>query len=323
MKPFAYARPETIDDAIGMMTATTRPLAGGTDLLTLMKEGIVEPETLLDIKRLPALDAGITVEDGAIAIGALTSLADLEKSEAIRQHLPALAKAASVAASPQLRNMATIGGNILQRPRCWYFREHDVPCWLKGGEECFARGGENRYHALVDISPCVAVHPSDLAPVLIAYGAQVRIRDAEGDGEISAEEFFRAPEEDRRVEHVLPDDAVITGLRIPRPSVDIRATYHKAMDRKVWSFALASVAVALEMRDGVVADSRIVLGGVAPVPHRATEAEHTLLGSSLDESLITDAAKAAVSKLFPLEHNGYKIPLLVGLIKTALEEVAG
>lgn len=323
MKSFAYTRPETIDDAIGMMTATTRPLAGGTDLLTLMKEGIVEPETLLDIKRLPALDAGITVEDDAIAIGALTSLADLEKSEAIRQHLPALAKAASVAASPQLRNMATIGGNILQRPRCWYFREHDVPCWLKGGEECFARGGENRYHALVDVSPCVAVHPSDLAPVLIAYGAQVRIRDAEGDGEISAEDFFRAPEEGRRVEHVLPDNAVITGLRIPRPSADIRATYHKAMDRKVWSFALASVAVALEMRDGVVADSRIVLGGVAPVPHRATEAEHTLLGSKLEESLITDAAKAAVSKLSPLEHNGYKIPLLVGLIKTALEEVSG
>lgn len=321
MKAFAYTRPETIDDAIGMMTATTRPLAGGTDLLTLMKEGIVEPETLVDIKRLPALDSGITVEDDAITIGALTSLADIETSEVIRQHLPALAMAASAAASPQLRNMATVGGNVLQRPRCWYFREHDVPCWLKGGEECFARGGENRYHALVDISPCVAVHPSDLAPVLVAYGAMVQIQDREGAGEIMISDFFQAPEEGRRVEHVLPEDAVITGLRIPVPSEGVRATYHKAMDRKVWAFALASVAVALEMRDGVVADSRIVLGGVAPVPYRATEAEHTLLGSALDDALIADAAKAAVGKLSPLEHNGYKIPLLVGLIKTALEEL--
>ena len=322
MRSFAYTRPESIGDAIGMMNAETRPLAGGTDLLALMKEGIVEPEGLLDIKRLPELSAGIVVDGDQVTIGALATLAHIEQDETIRQHLPALAKAASVAASPQLRNMATIGGNVLQRPRCWYFREHDVPCWLKGGEECFARGGENRFHALVDISPCVAVHPSDLAPVLVAHGARVQIQDREGYGEIAISEFFRAPEEGRRIEHVLPEDAVITGLRIPVPSADVRSTYLKAMDRKVWAFALASVAVMLEMRDGVVADSRIVLGGVAPVPHRATEAEHMLLGATLDERLVEDAAKAAVAKMTPLEHNGYKIPLLVGLIKTALEEVS-
>ncbi len=322
MRPFAYTRPESIGDAIGMMNAETRPLAGGTDLLTLMKEGIVEPGGLLDIKRLPELSGEIAVDGREITIGALATLSDIEKSDAVRQHLPALAKAASVAASPQLRNMATIGGNILQRPRCWYFREHEVPCWLKGGDTCFARGGENRFHALGDVSPCVAVHPSDLAPVLVAHGAQVQIQDREGYGEIAISDFFQAPEEGRRIEHVLPEDAVITGLRIPMPSADVRSTYLKAMDRKVWAFALASVAVMLETRGGVVADSRIVLGGVAPVPYRATDAEHTLLGATLDEALIQEAAKAAVSKLAPLEHNGYKLPLLVGLLKTALEEVS-
>jgi xanthine dehydrogenase YagS FAD-binding subunit len=322
MKSFAYTRPESIGEAIGLMNAETRPLAGGTDLLTLMKEGIVEPEGLLDLKRLPEVSNGIAVEGREITIGALSTLSDIEKNETIRAHLPALSEAASLAASPQLRNMATIGGNMLQRPRCWYFRDHEVPCWLKGGERCFARGGENRFHAVVDISPCVAVHPSDLAPVLVAYGATVQVQDGQGYGEIPIDEFFRAPEEGRRIEHVLPEDAVITGLRIPLPSSDVRSTYLKAMDRKVWAFALVSVAVMLEMRGGVVADSRIVLGGVAPVPHRATEAEHMLLGASLDESLVMDAAKAAVSKLAPLAHNGYKIPLLVGLIKTALDEVS-
>jgi xanthine dehydrogenase YagS FAD-binding subunit len=321
MKTFEYTRPESIDDAIGLMNAETRPIAGGTDLLTLMKEGIQEPEHLLDIKRLPGLGAEIQADAGEVRIGALATLSDLEKSEDIRRHLPALAEAASLAASPQLRNMATIGGNVLQRPRCWYFRDHLVPCWLKGGDTCFAREGENRFHAVYDISPCVAVHPSDLAPVLVAYGARILIRDGEGDGEILAGEFFQAPEEGRRVEHVLPEDAVITGIRVPLPSADVRSRYLKAMDRKAWAFALAGVAVMLEMRDGVIADSRIVLGGVAPVPRRATEAEHMLLGSQLTAELAQEAADAAVAKMQPLQDNGYKVPLVRALVKQALEEM--
>jgi xanthine dehydrogenase YagS FAD-binding subunit len=319
MKTFAYTRPETIDEAIGMMSAGTRPLAGGTDLLTLMKGGIVEPDALLDIKRLSDLSREIVLEGDEILIGALATLADIETSPVIREHLPALAEAASLAASPQLRNMATIGGNVLQRPRCWYFRNELVPCWLKGGDRCFAREGENQYHAVVDISPCVAVHPSDLAPVLIAYGAQVRMRDGQGDGEISADEFFQAPEDGRRLEHVLPENGVITGIRIPLPATGAQSTYLKAMDRKVWAFALVSVAVMVEMRDGVIADSRIVLGGVAPVPQRATAAEHVLLGSALTAEGIAEAANAAVAKMTPLAHNGYKLPLVQGLLTRALE----
>jgi xanthine dehydrogenase YagS FAD-binding subunit len=322
MKSFAYTRPESIHEAIGLMNAGTRPLAGGTDLLTLMKDGIVAPETLLDIKRLPELSREIASTGDHITIGALATLSDLERNDVVRRSLPALAQAASLAASPQLRNMATIGGNVLQRPRCWYFRADTVPCWLKGGEKCYARGGENQHHAIVDISPCVAVHPSDLAPVLVAYGAKVQVQNGEGYGEIAIGEFFKAPEDERRIEHVLPENAVITGLKVPVPSTDVRSTYLKAMDRKAWAFALAGVAVMLEMRGGVVADSRIVLGGVAPVPHRATEAEHTLLGSALTDELIADVADAAVSKMTPLEHNGYKIPLVRGLVKQALGQLS-
>lgn len=321
MKTFEYTRPESIDEAINLMSPETRPLAGGTDLLTLMKEGIQEPGHLVDIKRLPDLSREIVVDQGVITIGALATLADLEQSEDVQRHLPALVDAVSMAASPQLRNMATIGGNVLQRPRCWYFRNELTPCWLNGGDTCHAREGENQYHAVIDISPCVAVHPSDLAPVLIAYGATIQIQDSQGFGEILAEEFFQAPEEGRRIEHVLPDDAIITGMTIPVPSEDVKSRYAKAMDRKVWAFALAGVAVMLEVRDGVVADGRIVLGGVAPVPQRATEAEHMLLGSRLTAELVSDTADAVVAKMTPLRQNGYKLPLIRGMVKQVLTDM--
>lgn len=321
MKTFEYTRPESLDDAIRLMNAGTRPLAGGTDLLTLMKDGIYEPEHLLDIKRIPEISRDISLERDEISIGALVTLSFLESNPLVREHLPALAEAIRVAASPQLRNMATIGGNVLQRPRCWYFRNELVPCWLKGGDKCYAREGENQYHGVIDVSPCVATHPSDLAPVLVAYGARIQIRDSRGDGEILAGEFFQAPTADRRTENVLPEDAVITGIRVPVPSADVKSRYLKAMDRKVWAFALAGVAVVLEMRDGVVADSRIVLGGVAPVPQRATEAEHMLLGSTLTAELAAETADVAVAKMTPLVHNGYKIPLIRGLLKQALGEM--
>jgi xanthine dehydrogenase YagS FAD-binding subunit len=181
MRPFAYSRPATIEEAIALLDSDARLLAGGTDLLTLMKGEIVAPAHLVDIKRLPDLDDVIDLEEGAVSIGALSTLAQLETDPLVQMHLPALAQAAAVAATPQLRNMATIGGNVLQRPRCWYFRNDDVHCWLKGGEECFAREGDNRYHALFGESRCVAVHPSDLAPVLVAYGALPGQRRGAGD----------------------------------------------------------------------------------------------------------------------------------------------
>jgi xanthine dehydrogenase YagS FAD-binding subunit len=321
MKPFAYTRPETIDQALAILDHETRPLAGGTDLLTLIKGEIAEPAHLVDIKRLPDLNGEITLRDGTITIGALATLARIETDPLLAEHLPALGHAASVAATPQLRNMATIGGNILQRPRCWYFRNEDVHCWLKGGEQCFARGGDNREHAIFDISPCVATHPSDFAAVLVAYGATVHYRDAGGAGHLGIEEFFRAPEDDRRIEHVLPERAVITHLTIPAPGAGGRSRYVKAMDRKAWAFALAGVAIALEMDGDAVSSARVVLGGVAPVPVRVTAAEEALAGVALDAAAIGRAAEAVIADAAPLSHNGYKVPLVQGLVRKALREI--
>ncbi len=318
MRSFVYERPETIDEALKLLDADTRPLAGGTDLLTLMKGDIAAPERLLDIKRLSELSDQITLDGDRIGIGALATLAQLETDELVMAHLPALAEAAEVAATPQLRNMATIGGNVLQRPRCWYYRNDDVQCWLKGGDECFARGGDNREHAIFDVSPCVAAHPSDLAAVLVAYGATVHYRDTGGEHEIAAEDFFQAPTDDRRIEHVLPETAVITGVTIPLPKEGARSTYLKAMDRKVWAFALAGVAVSLEMDGDMVSAARVVLGGVAPVPVRAPEAESVLVGSRLDSEVANRAAQAAIAGAEPLSHNGYKVPLVIALVRKAI-----
>ncbi|HEV2073002.1 MAG TPA: xanthine dehydrogenase family protein subunit M [Thermomicrobiales bacterium] len=322
MRPFAYTRPESIEEALTLLDGETRPLAGGTDLLTLMKGEIVTPGHLVDIKRLPELSHDIAQADGAISLGSLTTLSQIEHDPLIREHLPALGQAASLAATPQLRNMATIGGNVLQRPRCWYYRNDEVTCWLQGGDECYARGGDNRYHAIFDVSPCVAVHPSDMASVLVAYDATIQYRDA-GEHEIGVEAFFQPPTPERRTENVLPENAVITGITIPTPSSSNRSVYLKAMDRKVWAFALVGVAISLEMESDTVAKANVVLSGVAPTPVRSSQAEQLLVGSRLDAEVVALAADAAVANAEPLQHNGYKVPLVTALIRQALQEAVG
>ena len=323
MRPFAYTRPESLDQAMAIVNDENRPLAGGTDLLTLMKNDISAPEQLVDIKRLPELSDKIAMDSQGISIGALATLSQIEDDPVITAHLPALVQAVSLAATPQLRNMATIGGNLLQRPRCWYFRDDAVPCWLKGGETCFAREGQNQHHAIFDISPCVTTHPSDPATALMAYDTTVRYRAGDDEREIPIGEFFQAPEDDRRTENTLPPDAVITGITIPSPAENTRSCYLKAMDRKVWAFALAGVAVALEMNRETVSNAKITLGGVAPVPLRASGVEEVLTGASLDDDLIDRAADAAVANAHPLAHNGYKVPLLKTLVADALRQTAG
>lgn len=323
MNPFTYSRPESLDEALILLNDASRPLAGGTDLLTLMKGDIASPDQLVDIKRLPDLDDRIEKRDDGIAIGALTSLSQLENDPVVQDILPALAQASSLAATPQLRNMATIGGNVLQRPRCWYFRNDDVPCWLKGGDECYAREGDNRNHAIFDVSPCVAAHPSDLASVLVAYNATIQYRAPGGQYEVGIEEFFAPPTEERRIDHVLPSNAVITALIIPTPKAGSRSRYLKAMDRKVWAFALAGVVVALELDGTTIADARVVLSGVAPTPMRRTKAEQVLIGAEASDEVFSRAAEMAVSDATPLAHNGYKVPLVTALVRRALSEAVG
>lgn len=328
MRPFAYERPESIEQAMTMLATSEatnpdiRPLAGGTDLLTLMKSDIVRPDTLIDLKRVAELDDRIETTAAGTTIGALTTLAQLEHDPTIRSTYGALAGSAGQAATPQLRNMATLGGNVLQRPRCWYFRDPEIACWLKGGDGCPARDGENSHHAIFQESPCVAVHPSDSASALIALDAEVRVRGAAGDRTIPIGEFFTLPTDDHRRENVLAPGELIFGFHLPAPAHGTRSVYLKAMDRKVWAFALVGVAASVTVTDGTISDARVVLGGVAPIPHRLTAVEDALRGQSPDDGLFTRAAALGLDGAAPLSHNGYKVDLAKALIQRALEAAA-
>lgn len=320
MRTFDYTSAETIEDALGAIgahgAASTRLLAGGTDLLTLMKAGIVAPEHLVDIKRA-GISSTIEETDDGLTIGALAPLADIETHPRILAGYSALAEAAAVAATPQLRNMATIGGNLLQRPRCWYFRDEHFHCWLKGGDTCFARDGENRDHAIFDRGPCVAVHPSDLATALLALNASVRIVNAEGERVLPLSSFFTFPSQEHRTETTLQHGDLLLAVSIPPPG-DLRSTYLKAMERKAWSFALIGVAAVLAVEGERITDARLALGGVAPIPLRMHAAEQALVGERASSDLFQRAADSALAEAAPLEHNGYKVPLAHSLIRRAL-----
>lgn len=326
MHAFNYSRPETIAETIALLehqcgedTVETRMLAGGTDLLPLMKAELLTPVRLLDIKRLADLDATIEVKRGELRIGALATLGQLQEHPLVRASAPALAEAAVVAASPQLRNMATIGGNVLQRPRCWYFRDPDISCWLKGGDDCPAVDGENQLHAIFDESPCHAVHPSDLATALVALDATVHLRGAREDRVLPIDEFFAAPADERRTEHVVRPDEVITAITIPPGHAATRSTYLKAMDRKAWAFALVGVAARVTMETNRISEVRLVLGGVSPIPHRCYSAEAMLNGSDASSGLFAQAAEEALAIAKSLSHNAYKVSLAKTLIVQALE----
>ena len=319
MRAFAYSRPGTLDEALGLLNPEVRPLAGGTDLLTLMKADLAAPAHLVAVRRL--LPAGITPDSNGLTLGAGTTLEAIERDALIAQRFAALAQAAAAAASAQLRNMATIGGNLLQRPRCWYFRNPRVDCWLKGGRECPAREGENRLHALFGDTPCVAVHPSDLANALLAFDAAVRVRGPAGERTIALGEFFALPEPARRRETRLREDELVLSVGLPSSADETRSVYLKAMDRQAFSFALVSVAAVVRRapQRGVIEHARIVLGGVAPIPWRAQAAERVLMGMQPTLEISQRAADAAMTGATPLRHNAWKIPLAKALVQRALK----
>lgn len=322
MRLFDYARARTIDETIALLdhphAGDARLLAGGTDLLTLMKAEIATPIHLVDIKRVAELPRGIRQTADGVTIGTLTTLTEIEQSDLLREQFPVLSEAAEVAATPQLRNMATIGGNLLQRPRCWYFRHQHFDCWLKGGEDCPAYEGENQHHALFGGGPCYAVHPSDLASALLALDAMVRLRGPKGERTLPLTQFFALPEDNRRRETTIAEDELLLALEIPKPSAGTRSTYFKAMDRKVWAFALVGVAAMVQVADGQVANARLVLSGVAPIPWRVAAAEQALIGAKLENVDLDHVAATALADAEPLRHNQYKITLAQRLVQRAL-----
>ena len=320
MRAFDYSAAESVEQALRLMSEGARPLAGGTDLLTLMKADLAAPERLVNVKAV--LPRAIEPRPDGLAIGALATLAEIERHAVIVEGYSALAQAAAAAASPQIRNLATLGGNLLQRPRCWYFRNARVKCWLKGGDECPAREGENRHHALFGGGPCYAVHPSDVAAALLAFDAAVRVHGANGERSFPLDRLLALPDSAHRVEARLAPDELITGVRMPPHPQETRSTYLKAMDRSAFAFALVGVAAVLRLSAGKIAHARIVLSGVAPIPWRAAAAERVLAGAEANEDCFERAARSALQDASPLRHNGYKVPLARALLRRALRALA-
>jgi len=322
MKPFAYARPTTVSEAVALARGGAAVMAGGTDLLGLMKDGIATPERVADIRDLEPLQGWSRTKGKGLRIGALVPLVELETSAELARSMPIIQASLAPAATLQLRTMGTVGGNLLQRNRCSYFRDEAYPCWLKGGVRCFAIEGDSRLHAIIGAEECVAVAPSDLAPALIAYDAVVALTGPRGSRTMPLADLFVTPHGRVRREHAIASDELLVEVRVPENAMSRRGAFEKAMERKTWSFALVSVAVSAKVIGGVVKDARIVLGGVAPVPWRARDAEKLLEGRALDDAACVAAGDAALDRAEPLKDNGYKVPLARELVARALGRLA-
>ena len=327
MRPFEHLSVHASDEAISALAGSdgesVRLIAGGTDLLPLMKDGLASPGRLIDIKPARALRYLTFGDDGALHIGALTTLAEIERSAEIAGRLPMLTQAVSDAATPQLRAMATVGGNLLQRTRCWYFRG-PFDCWLKGGDTCYMRDGESKYAAIFEQGPCRSALPSDLAPALVALDASVTLASPSGERTVAVADLLAAPTADERIEYRLRPGELLAEITIPAQPDGARGVYLKAMDRRAWAFALVSAAAQLARDDnGVVTQARLVLGGVANTPWRVAEAEKLLEGQPLTPELAAQVADLAVAGAEPLARNRYKVALARELARRALLSAAG
>lgn len=319
MKSFTLLPARTLAEAA---TETARPgsilKAGGVDLLDLMKEGLETPDRVVSIAHIPGLD---TIALGPPArIGALATLSKLDRHADLRRIYPALADAAGGAATPQIRNMATLGGNIAQRPRCWYFRQLDFHCSKKGGTECFAREGENRFHAIFDTDVCCCIHPSATASALLVYGAKLETVSPKGRRTIPVSDFFVTPKEDPKVENRLTPGEIIEAVVLPAPAPGSRSVYKKLKEKESFDWPLVEACVFVTVDAGTIHDARVVLGSVSPVPRRAPAAEKILIGQRPSPELIARAAEAAVAGATPLAQNAHKVRLARVMVERALRE---
>jgi xanthine dehydrogenase YagS FAD-binding subunit len=320
MKNFRWTEPETLNQAVALLAkgeGKAYPIAGGTDIFTEIKEGIVEPELIIDLKTIPGL-SGIQNDKNGVRIGALTTIADLAADTAVRQDYPGLSAAASSLATPQIRNVGTVGGNLCQRPRCWYYRDAQMVCRKKGGSQCFAAKGRNKYHAVFGGGICHIVYPSDLAPMLIALDAQITLISPRGERNLALADFYALPSKNVRRENVLAADELVCEIKIPPAKKNEKSTYVKLKERETWDFALASAAVRGTVSGGVLSDLRIVLGGVAPIPWKLAKTETALQGKKPTESLIKEALQADLREARPLQENGYKTALVGAAVSRAL-----
>ena len=323
MKPFAYVNAANEKDAIASLVperGKVLPLAGGMDLLALMKDYVAQPDRLVSVKNL---DRTITrTPAGGLRVGAAVTLDEVAAHADVKRLYPALAQAAEEVGTPQIRHVGTIGGNLNQRPRCWYFRSEEFDCLKKGGSRCFAVDGENQYHAIFGDGPCHIVHPSSLAVPAVALGARFRVAGPAGEREVDAEQYFVMPDRNLFGETVLAPNELLTHVILPPPGAVKSATYDVRY-KQSHDWPLASAAVALDMNGAAVRTARVVMGSVAPIPWRSPAAERALAGKTLTEEVAMAAADAAIQGAKPMTQNGYKVQIARTAVKRAILKAAG
>ncbi len=324
MRAFEYVSPNTRAQAVALLGAAwgrTEILAGGTDLLALMKDDVVNPKRLVNIKDIKDLH-GISSSAKGLRIGALATLGDLADDAQVKKDYPALVEALVEAASPQIRNMATLGGNLCQRPRCWYFRNGLGLLPKDASGKDLVAAGENRYHAVLgNDGPARFVSPSTVAPILIAYGASVRLQGPKGERELPLEKFFVTPKDESEREHDLRPNEIVTEVTIP-DATNVKAAHYEVRQKAAFDWPLAVAAVALKMDGTNVQSARVVMGHVAPVPWRSAEAEQAIASQSINEDTAQKAAEAALKNAKPLSQNGYKVQLARVAVKRAILKAA-
>jgi xanthine dehydrogenase YagS FAD-binding subunit len=327
MKAFTNANPRDVAHAVAIVKqarADNRSVAiagGGSDLLGMMKERLVTPDVLVSLKSIEGLDQVKAAPGGGLTIGGLTTLDALARVPAVRDRYAVLAEAAASVATPQIRNTATIAGNVCQRPWCWYYR-NGFTCLKNGGTTCYSVVGENEFHAIFGGGPSYIVHPSDTAAAFVALDAAFHLAGPAGDRVVPAREFFTLPTADASRENVLKDGEILASMTLPAARAGVRSTYHKVMDREAWTHAVVSAAIVLEMEKGICRTARVVLGGVAPVPWRLPEVEKMLTGQRVTPELAAKAGEAAVAGARPLAKNGYKVPMVRAMVARTVLSVA-
>jgi xanthine dehydrogenase YagS FAD-binding subunit len=331
MRGFELYDAGTIQEAVALLKKfegrPVKVLGGGSDLVGgVMKDwvsgkGMPIPEVLIDLTTIKELSAISVGGDGA-TIGATATLSDVIEHKDVASKYPLLVQAAQSVASPLIRNFGTLGGNINQRPRCWFFRGEDFACYKKGGDFCYAVTGDNRYHAIIGGELCYIVHPSDTATALLALNAKAKIAGTAGDREVTFDSYFTGPREDVLRENVLKPNEFMTHVTVPNPAAGTKFGWTKLKDRQVYDFALVSVAAAFTVENGTWKDGRITLGGVSPVPYRAKVVEDALKGKSIKDS-IKQAAATIRTVARPMSLNAYKVDLAQGLIERTVLEALG
>lgn len=337
MNQFSWYEAKSLEDAVKQANTTLAEelynpsgqaaifKSGGIDVLDFIKEGLIRPKTLINIREISGMDQITHHRTDGLTIGANATLSEIEEHEAVGQHYPVLQMAVAHAATPQLRNMSTLGGNLAQRNRCWYFRSADHPCFRKNGDRCYARHvetGENEGHAIINNGSCVSVHASSIATALLALQAKVLVVNVRMEKkEVPVEDFFISPAEDVSRENTLQPGELITGIMIPAPATGTKSYYIKQGARESYDWSLADVAVVAEMKGKTCENIRIALGAAAPTPIRIYEAEAMLSNTTIDEAIALKVAEKCMEAARPLSKNGYKVPLFKSIIQRALLEL--